>query len=235
MNLPPDDGHRTVRSFVRRAGRITPAQQRSLDGQWARYGLEPGDAPVDLQALFGRAAPCTLEIGFGNGDNLAQRAAAEPARDFIGAEVHLPGIGSLLRAAAAASLANLRVFEGDAVRLLQANIAPGSLDEVQILFPDPWPKKRHHKRRLVQPDFASLAASRLAAGGRLLLATDWAPYAEQMRMVLDDCPLLQPCAASGATHNAALALPGRQPTRFERRGTRLGHAVADFCYLRRAD
>jgi tRNA (guanine-N7-)-methyltransferase len=235
MNLPPDDGRRTVRSFVRRAGRITPAQQRSLDGQWARYGLEPGDAPVDLQALFGRVAPCTLEIGFGNGDNLAQRAAAEPARDFIGAEVHLPGIGSLLRSAAAAGLANLRVFEGDAVRLLQVNIAPGTLDEVQILFPDPWPKKRHHKRRLVQPEFARLAASRLAAGGRLLLATDWAPYAEQMRMVLDDCPLLRPCAASDATHNAALALPGRQPTRFERRGTRLGHAVADFCYLRRAD
>ena len=234
MNQPPAENRRTVRSFVRRAGRITPAQQRSLDGEWTRYGLDPGEAVLDPASLFGRRAPCTLEIGFGNGENLARRAAAEPGRDFIGVEVHRPGIGSLLRAAAAAGVGNLRVVEGDAVHLLQVNVAPASLDEVQVLFPDPWPKKRHHKRRLVQPAFAELVASRLAPGGRLLLATDWAPYAEHMREVLASCASLQPCLPSDAAHNNPAALPGREPTRFERRGTRLGHEVTDLCYLRRA-
>ena len=166
---------RAVRSFVRRAGRMTDAQQRALLDLWPRYGVPAGEAPLELATLFGRSAPCTLEIGFGNGDHLATRAAAEPQRNFLGVEVHRPGIGHLLRAASVASLANLRVIEQDAVEVLRLRIAPEALDEVQILFPDPWPKKRHHKRRLIQPDFAILVASRLRRGGRLHLATDWEP------------------------------------------------------------
>lgn len=221
---------RTVRSFVIRAGRVTDAQQRALAEQWPRFGVAFSAATLDLAALFGRRAPCTLEIGFGNGTHLAARALAEPARDFIGVEVHRPGIGHLLRAAAAANLANLRVIDHDAVDVLHAQIAPGALDEVQILFPDPWPKKRHHKRRLIQPEFAALAATRLAVGGRLLLATDWAPYAEHMRLVLDACPMLEPVAVTPAAGDAA----GRALTRFEQRGLRLGHAVTDLAYRRRA-
>ena len=221
---------RAVRSFVMRAGRTTDAQQRALIELWPRYGLPFSATAVDLAMLFGRAAPCTLEIGFGNGEHLAARALAEPARNFLGAEVHRPGIGHLLRIAAAASLSNLRIVDHDAVDVLQYQLAPGTLDEIQILFPDPWPKKRHHKRRLIQPEFATLVASRLRIGGQLRLATDWAPYAEHMRLVLDACPLLASLAAGTPDHEHA----GRAATRFERRGLRLGHQVSDFAYQRRA-
>lgn len=215
---------RAVRSFVRRAGRMTDAQQRALVELWPRYAVPAGDTALDLNTLFGRAAPCTLEIGFGNGDHLASRALAEPERSFLGVEVHLPGIGHLLRAAAAANLSNLRVIEQDAVELLRSRIAADTLDEVQILFPDPWPKKRHHKRRLIQPEFAALVASRLRHGGRLHLATDWEPYAQQMREVLDQCPLLATVTDERAATRAA--------TRFEQRGLRLGHGVCDLIYAR---
>jgi len=207
---------------------MTDAQQRALAELWPRYGVAFGAAPLDLAALFGRSAPCTLEIGFGNGTHLAARAALEPARDFLGVEVHRPGIGHLLRIAAAAALCNLRIIDHDAVEVLAMQIPPGSLDEIQILFPDPWPKKRHHKRRLIQPEFAALAASRLRVGGRLLLATDWAPYAEHMQLVLDACPALEAAAAAPADADAV-----RAPTRFERRGLRLGHGVSDLAYRRR--
>ena len=226
----PEDlnpGRRSVRSFVIRAGRITPAQRRAFDDHWPRFGLAYTAAPLDLAALFGRQAPCTLEIGFGNGEHLAARAQAEPERDFLGVEVHPPGVGHLLRAAADADLRNLRIIQHDAVEVLAAQIAPGTLDELQILFPDPWPKSRHHKRRLIQPPFAALAARSLQAGGRLLLATDWAPYAEHMRLVLDACPLLEPLAV--ATTGGE-----RAATRFDRRGLRLGHQVSDLGYRRRA-
>jgi tRNA (guanine-N7-)-methyltransferase len=215
---------RAVRSFVRRAGRQTPAQQRALIELWPRFGLTADETLLELPSLFGRDAPCTLEIGFGNGDHLAARAVAEPQRNFLGVEVHRPGIGHLLRAAAAANLVNLRVAEQDAVVLLRERIAPDTLDEVQILFPDPWPKKRHHKRRLIQPEFAALVASRLRHGGRLHVATDWAPYAEQMRVVLDGCPLL-----ATVTNEQLIS---RATTRFEQRGLRLGHDVCDLTYVR---
>jgi tRNA (guanine-N7-)-methyltransferase len=218
---------RAVRSFVRRAGRMTDAQQRALLELWPRYGVPASDEPLELAALFGRSAPCTLEIGFGNGDHLAARALAEPQRNFLGVEVHRPGIGHLLRAAAAAGLANLRVMEQDAVEVLRTRIAPEALEEAQILFPDPWPKKRHHKRRLIQPDFALLVASRLRRGGRLHLATDWGPYAQHMRSVLDACPSLAPLALPDDAGPAA-----RAATRFEQRGLRLGHAVCDLLYER---
>lgn len=221
---------RAVRSYVMRSGRLTDAQRRALDEHWPRFGVAYGPSPLDLGALFGREAPCTLEIGFGNGEHIAARALAEPSRDFIGVEVHRPGIGHLLRMAAESGLGNLKIIDHDAVEVLRDQLAPAALDEIEILFPDPWPKKRHHKRRLVQPEFAALAASRLRDGGRLLLATDWAPYAEHMRIVLDACPLLAPEGDSAA----AAAAQARIATRFEQRGLRLGHGVTDLVYRRRA-
>ena len=219
---------RTVRSYVVRAGRMTDGQQRALIELWPRYGLEFNPTPLDLKAVFGRARPCTLEIGFGNGEHLAWRAGSDPERDFLGIEVHRPGVGHLLRLVAAGDLRNVRVICHDAVEVLQYQIAPGMLDEIQILFPDPWPKKRHHKRRLIQAEFAALAAQGLRAGGRLHLATDWAPYAEHMRLVLDSCPLLAaPAAAPGSARPMA-----RTATRFESRGLRLGHEVSDLMYER---
>jgi tRNA (guanine-N7-)-methyltransferase len=203
---------REIRSFVVRGGRLTSAQQRALDEYWPLYGVDAGNDPLDLAALFGRDAPRTLEIGFGNGDNLALLAAAHPDTDFIGAEVHPPGVGHLLLKAAAAQLRNLRIVQHDAVELLRDRIAPGSLDSILVLFPDPWHKKRHHKRRLVNRAFAELACSRLRTGGTLQLATDWTPYAEWMLEEL-------------------ATVPGRA-TRFEQRGERLGHAVHDLCYQR---
>jgi tRNA (guanine-N7-)-methyltransferase len=215
---------RTVRSYVTRAGRLTGAQQRALAELWPRFGVDFGATPLDLTALFGNGRPLTLEIGFGNGEHLAGRAQAEPERNFLGVEVYRPGIGSLLRAAAAADLGNVRVIAHDAVEVLREQILPDALDEVELLFPDPWPKKRHHKRRLVQAEFVLLVATRLIGGGRFRLATDWEPYAEQMREVLDTCPLL---AREGA------ASPGsRAPTRFERRGRNLGLTVHDLLYRR---
>ena len=218
-----------MRSFVMRAGRITDAQRRALEELWPRFGLSYSAQPLGLAALYGREAPCTLEIGFGNGEHLAARALAEPRRNFLGVEVHRPGIGHLLLAAAAAGLANLRVIDHDAVEVLRDQIAPDTLDEIQILFPDPWPKKRHHKRRLIQPGFAALAASRLRPGGWLRLATDWAPYALHMRLVLDECPLLVRQEASAPGDSPAV----RAATRFEQRGLRLGHEVTDVAYRRR--
>lgn len=226
---------RTVKSFVRRNGRITVAQQRALAECWPRFGLEFHPEPIDLPALFGRMAPCTMEIGFGNGEHLLARAVAEPQRDFLGVEVHRAGVGHLLNGASAAGIHNLRILCHDAIEVLQAQIAPQALDEVQILFPDPWPKARHHKRRLVQPAFVALVATRLASGGRLLLATDWQPYAEYMQQVLDDCSGFEALARGAADRDASATphIQQRAQTRFERRGLRLGHAVSEFCYRRR--
>jgi tRNA (guanine-N7-)-methyltransferase len=232
MNDAPPPHFRTVRSFVRRSGRVTAAQQRALDECWQRFGVDFTPQLIDLDALFQRTAPRTLEIGFGNGEHLLARAVAEPQRDFLGVEVHTAGVGQLLNCAAHAGVSNIRVISHDAIEVLQAQIAPQALDEVQILFPDPWPKARHHKRRLIQPAFVELVASRLAAGGRLILATDWAPYAEHMQEVLAQCPLLE--SQTGGAATAGAAMPPRAPTRFERRGLRLGHTVSEFCYRRRA-
>lgn len=227
MDLPrpgTDRRRRTVRSFVTRAGRLTGAQKKAIVEHWLRFGVDYSTARLELAALFGNGAPCTLEIGFGNGEHLAGRAQAEPKRNFLGVEVHRPGIGRLLRVVAEAGLDNVRVIAHDAVEVLRDQIAPGALDEVEILFPDPWPKKRHHKRRLIQAEFAGLVATALTGGGRFRLATDWEPYAEQMHLVLDACPLLEGVDPAGATRRA--------PTRFERRGTGLGLTVHDFAYQR---
>lgn len=223
--------YRRIRSFVRREGRLTPGQQRALDELLPRFGLplpEPA-VPLDLSAIFEREAPVTLEIGFGDGESLAEQAAQNPERDYIGTEVHRPGVGHLLREVERRGLTNVRVSDHDAVELLEHYIAPGSLDGVQVYFPDPWHKKRHHKRRLIQPPFVRLLASRMRPGGRLHLATDWAEYAEHMMEVLKEC-------AQWFVPDGPVPAPGRPPerpvTKFERRGERRGHEVADLLYRR---
>ena len=228
---------RSIRSFVLREGRITPAQAQALDALWPRYGLGSGDSrpgnalpEIDAPALFGRRAPLAVEIGFGSGDHLAECAASRRDTDFIGIEVHRPGVGRLLQRAQQLGLDNLRVACADAVEVLRAALPAGSVDEVMIFFPDPWPKKRHHKRRLIQTDFARLIARVLRPGGRLRLATDWAEYASHMREVLD--PLAEFENLAGA-QGYMLRPDDRPTTRFEARGLRLGHAVFDLEYRRR--
>ena len=223
------EGRREVRSFVLRQGRFTEAQQRAFDAQWPRYGLDYEGRPRDFDAVFGRSAPRVLEIGFGNGEALRHAAPRDPGRDFIGIEVHAPGVGRLLNALAADGTGNVRLYHHDAVEVLNHEIADGGLDEVRIYFPDPWHKKRHNKRRLVQPPFAALLARKLAPGGRLHLATDWADYAEQMWDVLDATPGL----ANRAGPRGHVPRPDWRPqTHFESRGQRLGHGVWDLLYDR---
>jgi len=221
---------RGIRSFVLRAGRITGAQARALEELLPRYGIPFDGRPLDLDAAFGRRAPRVLEIGFGNGDTLLEIAARSPDTDFLGAEVHPPGVGHCLLAIEAAGLANVRIVMHDAVEILKDGLAPASLDEVLLYFPDPWPKKRHHKRRIVQPEFAALVASRLKPGGRFRLATDWEPYAAWMLEVLGASPDFRNAAPGGG----CVDRPERGATRFERRGQRLGHAVFDLEFVRRA-
>jgi len=222
--------NRPIRSFVMRTGRMTVGQTRALEELWPRYGVEFSPEPLSLDALFGRTASRTLEIGFGNGEHLAALATAHPERDYLGIEVHRPGVGHLLLLAADNNLTNIRASSHDAVEVLREQIAPGALDEVLVLFPDPWHKKRHHKRRLIQPPFVELIASRLAAGGVLKLATDWEEYAVQMLEVLRGTMTL---FANLSPAGDWMPRPEeRAPTRFEKRGERLGHGVWDLAFRR---
>jgi tRNA (guanine-N7-)-methyltransferase len=230
-SAPPSDAppRRAIRSFVVRAGRMTVAQERAWTELWPRFGLESADAPLDLAAVFGRDATRTLEIGFGNGESLVSLAAEHPERDFLGIEVHRPGVGHLLLRIEELGLRNLRVICRDAVEVLERCIAEASLDEVLLYFPDPWPKKRHHKRRIVQPGFVALVASRLRPGGVLRMATDWQPYAEHMLAIAGACATLRNDSAEGDY----VPRPASRPvTRFERRGQRLGHGVWDLAFRR---
>ena len=226
----PAPGHpHRIRSFVRRAGRIGPGQQRALNELGPRFVLPYRAATLDLRATFGRDAPRVLEIGFGMGDATAQIAAAMPETDFIGVEVHEPGVGALLKAIGERGLTNLRIFQHDAVEVLQHMLAPQSLAGVHIYFPDPWHKLRHHKRRLIQPPLVALLASRIAPGGYLHCATDWLPYAEQILTVLSAEPLLAntaPAASDGYAERPAW----RPLTKFENRGLKLGHGVWDLLF-----
>lgn len=226
----PADHRAPVRSFVLRQGRMTPAQERAFEQHWNRYGIEygGGERERDFAATFGRDAPRVLEIGFGNGEVLHASAREDPARDYIGVEVHGPGVGRLLNAVAMDGLDNVRVYRHDAVEVLRHEIAPESLTEIRVWFPDPWPKVRHHKRRLIQPEFVRLACDRLCRGGVLHLATDWAEYAEQMAVVLAAEPELSVAALDGD----ATVTGVRASTHFERRGVRLGHGVRDFIATR---
>ena len=222
--------HRPIRSFVMRAGRMTVGQSRALEDLWPRYGVEYTPHPLDLDALFARRAPRTLEIGFGNGEHLAALATAHPERDYFGIEVHRPGVGHLLMLAATHNLTNVRASQHDAVEVLREQIAVGSLDEALVLFPDPWHKKRHHKRRLIQPPFVELIATRLKPGGVLRLATDWEGYAHQMLEVLSSA---RPLFMNESPTNDWMPRPDeRAPTRFEKRGARLGHGVWDLAFRR---
>ena len=223
--------HRHIRSFVLRAGRMTPAQDRALSELWPLYGIEYRGDPLDLEAIFGRRAPRCLEIGFGIGEVIGSLAENHPQIDYLGIEVHRPGVGRLLLHAQQAGLRNLRVICHDAVEVLQAGIPDGALDEMLVFFPDPWHKKRHHKRRLIDSDFVASAAAKLRTGGVLRLATDWQEYAEQMLTVCNANPQLASLSADGTY----VARPDfRPPTRFERRGARLGHGVWDLAYTKLA-
>jgi tRNA (guanine-N7-)-methyltransferase len=225
---PADPGHRReVRSFVLRQGRMSPAQQRALDTLLPRFGIPYAPRPVDFDACFGRVAPRVLEIGFGMGDTTARIAAAQPEVDFLGIEVHAPGVGALLKQLDANGIVNVRVIQHDAVEVVRDMIRPNTLAGIHVFFPDPWPKKRHHKRRLLQPPFVALLASRLAPGGYLHVATDWEDYAQQMREVLSAEPRLRNTADGFAERPAT-----RPQTKFEARGLRLGHGVWDLVFRR---
>jgi tRNA (guanine-N7-)-methyltransferase len=218
---------RAVRSYVLRGGRMGPGQQRALRELAPRWVL-PFQQPLDAAAAFGRRASLILEIGFGMGDATAQIAAASPQLDFLGVEVHPPGVGALLRLIEARQLHNVRIVQHDAVEVLQHMLEPQSLAGACAFFPDPWPKKRHHKRRLIQPPFVSLLASRLSPGATLHLSTDWAPYAQQMLDVLSAEPSLVNTAQGFAPRPAYRPL-----TKFERRGERLGQPAHDLVFRKR--
>ncbi|HEX6266154.1 MAG TPA: tRNA (guanosine(46)-N7)-methyltransferase TrmB [Burkholderiales bacterium] len=213
---------RPIRSYVLRQGRTTPAQARALEALYPKYGLPFTGKP--LNDPFGRNAPLVLEIGSGMGETTAAIAQARPDADFIAVEVHGPGVGALLNRIASAELENLRVIRHDAVEVLERMIADGSLAAIHLFFPDPWPKKRHHKRRLVQPEFAALAARKLAPGGVLHAATDWPDYAEHMEGVFSGEALLE---------SAERGFAARPATKFEARGRRLGHPIRDLYFRRR--
>lgn len=224
-------GKRPVRSFVIRGGRLTPGQERAIDRLWPEYGIDATSETghLDYAQLFGREAPVIAEIGFGNGEATWKTAQAHPEQDFIGIEVHRPGVGRLLMALEEHALGNVRIACEDAVEFMDAYIAPASLDGIRIYFPDPWPKKRHHKRRIIQPDFIARLAVAMKPGAILHMATDWAPYAEHMTEVLSASPGFRNMSEEG---DYCTKPAWRPETHFERRGRRLGHDVFDLLYER---
>lgn len=218
---------RKIRSFVRREGRLTRGQQRGLEILWPQYGIEHDTGMLDLDQIFGRQAPRVLEIGFGNGASLAEQAKQHPEIDFLGIEVHRPGVGNLLQVIEAEGLTNIRLMQEDAVEILKDQIPLASLDKVQLFFPDPWHKKKHHKRRIVQLDFVAVLRQRLKLSGHFHMATDWQQYAEHMLEVMT--------AAEGFSNTSRtgdyVPRPESRPlTKFEQRGHRLGHGVWDLIF-----
>lgn len=216
---------RPIRSFVRRAGRMTRSQQQALDDLWPEYAIELRGGPIDFAAVFDRNAATALEIGFGNGESLVRQAAANPAMNFVGIEVHDPGIGHCLIAMRKVGIDNLRLIAGDAIEVLQTAIPPRSLSRINLYFPDPWPKKRHHKRRIVQQVFLSLCAERLQQGGTLHIATDWQDYAEHIDAVFAADTLFSCEERREHAGDQPLDRPG---TKFERRGLKKGHRIWDW-------
>jgi tRNA (guanine-N7-)-methyltransferase len=216
--------NRPIRSYVLRQGRTTPAQKRALEDLLPKYGLSFSEQAINPVQVFGRVAPLVLEIGSGMGETTAEIAKARPDANFLALEVHGPGVGSLLNRIAAAGLSNVKIIRHDALDVLEHMIPDNALAAIHLFFPDPWPKKRHHKRRMVQPEFAALAARKLAPGGVLHAATDWPDYAERMNEVFSSETLLEPAAAGFAA---------RPVTKFESRGRRLGHPVRDLLFRRK--
>jgi tRNA (guanine-N7-)-methyltransferase len=238
MNRPVQDkknskldsaDRRPVRSYVLRGGRLTEGQKRALEELWPRFGIEDGNSILDLEALFGNQAPVIMEIGFGNGDATWQMAIACPQENYLGVEVHRPGVGRLLLNIEKHGIENIRIVCADAIDFLRHRIPERSLAGVRIYFPDPWPKKRHHKRRIIQPEFVRLLASRMRSGARLHLATDWEPYADHMLEVLESGAGFVNLAGKGNFHRR----PNWRPeTKYEKRGDRLGHQVKDLLFAR---
>ena len=221
----PQSSHPPIRSFVLRQGRVSNAQRRAVETLSSIYGIAYAPGALDFEQLFGRRAPTILEIGFGMGETTARIAQAHPENNYLGIEVHTPGVGSLLKRIAEDGLANLRLVQHDAVEVLEHMIAPAALAGAHVFFPDPWPKKRHHKRRLIQPGFVALLASRLAPGAYLHAATDWQEYAEQILAVFAAEPALANTAPGFAPR------PDYRPqTKFESRGLKLGHGVWDIIF-----
>ena len=225
--MATEEHRRTIRSFVRRAGRLTASQQRALDELWPSVGVEYQDEPLDWEALFGRSASHVIEIGFGNGDTLVAQALEHPDADFIGIEVHEPGVGHCLIKLREAGIQNLRIVAHDAVEVLSQQIPNDSVDRINLYFPDPWPKKRHHKRRIVQAPFLELCWKALRAGGALHIATDWANYAEHIDEVLEESERFELDERREHSGDAPLERP---QTKFERRGLNLGHQIVDWRY-----
>ena len=220
---------RPIRSFVRREGRLTSGQARALEDLWPRFGIEPGETEIDFASVFGRVASVVLEIGFGDGETFAAIAAAHPQNNYIGMEVHRPGVGSLLLRLKEQEIKNVRVICDDASNVMQSNIADESLDAIYLFFPDPWPKRKHHKRRLVRPAFIQQLRRKLKIGGTFNMATDWQDYADHMMRVM--------LAAKGFTNTAGKGKFSPKPefrpeTKFERRGLKLGHGVWDLVFRR---
>lgn len=228
-DTPPP--RRSVRSFVRREGRMTPSQRAAFESLWARYGITLAAGVTDLRAVFPHPAPVVLEIGFGMGDSLASMAAADGGRNYLGIEVHRPGVGRLLARLEREQIDNVRVVNADAVEALEKHVVDASLDAVLVFFPDPWPKTRHHKRRLIQPAFVALLAHKLRPGGVLHMATDWQHYAEQML----DTVSRDAGFVNRAGEKQYSPRPDYRPlTKFEQRGQRLGHGIWDLLFERRA-
>jgi tRNA (guanine-N7-)-methyltransferase len=222
--------HRPIRSFVLRQGRMSPAQERALETLWPAFGVDFAPIPLDLDRVFGRTAPRVLDVGFGMGETTATMAKAQPDVDFLALDVHAPGVGSLLKRIGEGGLTNVRVMKHDAVEVVAAMIPAGSLAGVQVFFPDPWPKKRHHKRRLLTPSFVHELALRLAPAGRLHVATDWEEYAQEILATLGAEALLENTAGGFAQR------PKDRPlTKFEARGLKLGHGARDLVFRRRTD
>lgn len=229
FEIKPEYKDKPIRSYVIRGGRMTDGQKKAFDHAWESYGLSLFDGAFDHQAVFGRKAPLVVEVGFGMGDSLLEMAKAQPDSDFVGIEVHPPGVGRLINNAAKDAVSNLRVYMADAVDVLEDCFADGSLDRFQLYFPDPWHKKKHNKRRIVQPEFMQLIRRKLAVGAVSHMATDWEPYAEYMMEVMSD--------AEGFTNQdgvgAFVPRPEYRPlTKFEKRGERLGHGVWDLLFER---
>lgn len=224
---------RPIRSFVRREGRLTPGQQRAIDELWPRFGIDDDGNMLDFEVIFGRKAPITLEIGYGNGESLVQMAKAAPERDFVGIEVHRPGVGRLLHRVEELGVTNLRTLCADAVLVLKNQISDESIDRVQLFFPDPWHKKRHHKRRIVSHEWLTLVRSKLVQAGTIHMATDWEHYAVQMLADLSSAEGFENCAQEMGGDSGYIPRPGSRPlTKFEQRGLDRGHGVWDLLFRR---
>lgn len=227
MEIKPEYRKKSIRSFVVRAGRMTEGQRNAFETSWPFYGLKLDDGAIDAEKIFGRVAPLVVEIGFGMGDSLLEMVSAEPDKDFIGIEVHTPGVGRLINSARLVELPNLRVYLADANDVLNECIPASSVHRLQLYFPDPWHKKKHNKRRIVQPEFIQLIREKLEPQGILHMATDWEHYAEQMLEVLEEAPGFKNYVGEQQYSER----PEYRPlTKFEKRGERLGHGVWDLLY-----